>query len=222
MSTCKQHEASHIDYTCDLLDDAQIALLEAHLQDCTICRKEIQALKEVLRLTESAEAKISSVTWELDDIEMKVYKRLASESEAGGGSLFSRVRHLLRFGPPVSSERSFTDGLSSIGSTQIWRGALAGGTLVIGLIIATVFFDGNQSATVPVASIELVPASERIERYRSQGIHQSLEDALVMRHLRNDEWETASRLRMLNEQAQGTRYESMANQQLQITPVTFR
>ena len=153
---------------------------------------------------------------------MKVYKRLAAESEAGGGSLFSRVRHLLRFRPPVSRECSFTHGLSSIGSTQIWRGALAVGTLVIGLIIAAVFFDGNKSAIPPLASIEVVPASERIEQYRSQGIHQSLEDALITRHLRNDEWETASRLRMLTEQAQGTRYESMANQQLQITPVALR
>ena len=217
MAICKQHEASYIDYICNLLDHAQIALFEVHLQDCSTCRKEIKALKEVLRLTDSAETEISSTIWALEDIDMKVYKRLAAESESTSERpVISRVRRLLRFGPPVSSELSFTYELSSIVSMQIWGGMLARGTLFLALIIAAIFFDGDQSANPPLTSFRVVPTSERIEQYRSQGIHQSLEDALVVRHLRNDEWETASQLRILNEQAQGTRFESMTNQQLQI------
>ena len=205
MSNCKQYEAFHIDYVCHLLDDAQISEFEAHLYDCTICRKEVNALKEVLKLTDKAETEISSTAWELKDVEMEVYRRLAAENEqASGSSLFLRARHLLPFRFLMQMEHFFLHGLR-----HLWRGMLTGFALVVVLLISVVSFDGDQSTKLPVVKIDVLPSHEQLEQYRSQGIHRSLQDVLVSMHLTNDEWETAGRARMLNEQAQGTPYENI-------------
>ena len=110
----------------------------------------------------------------------------------------------------------------SINVGEYWRGALTAGVLVLGLISSAVLFDGKQSATTPLAAVEVVPGRERIDQYRWQGIRRSLADVLVIKHLRNDDREAASRLRILNEQAEGTRYEHIANQQLQMNQISFR
>ena len=209
MTTCKQFEALHIDYVCNLLEDAQISELDAHLHDCTDCRKEIGALKEVLKLTDKAEAEISSTASELKDVEMEVYRRLAAENEqASGGSLFLRVRQLLPSKFLLQSERFSSDGFRATGVRELWRGMLTGCALVVVLLISTVF-DGDQSTKLPVVKIDDLLPHEQLEQYRSQGIRRSLQDVFVSMHLRNDEWETAGWARMLNEQAQGTPYENI-------------
>ena len=211
MSTCKRYEASPIDYVCNLLDDAQTAQFNDHLRDCPDCRQEVKSLKEVLKLTDAAEAEISSVTWKLDDIEMEVYRRLAAENEQESAkSLFLRAHHLFPFKSLRQTRRFSLDGLFSISLRQVWRGTLAGCALTLVLLISILSFDGDQSETSPVVKIDNLSSIEQFEQYRSQGIRQSLEDVLVIKHLRNDEWETASRVRMLNELAQGTPYESIA------------
>ena len=210
MSTCKQYEAFHIDYVCHLLDDARISELNAHLRDCANCRKEVKALKEVLKLTDKAETEISSTAWELKDVEMEVYRRLAAENEqASGSSLFLRVRHLLPFRFLMQTERFSLYGFRSTGVRQLWRGMLTGCALVVVLLISVVSFDGDQSTKMPVVKIDVSLSHEQLEQYRSQGIRRSLQDVLVSMHLTNDEWETAGRARMLNEQAQGTPYENI-------------
>ena len=211
MSTCNQYKTSQIDYVCNLLDDAQTAALNAHLRNCVNCRNEVRALNEVLRLTDRAEAEISSVTWELEDIEMEVYRRLAAKNEQkSGSSLFLRARHLLPFRSLMQTERFSLDGLFSTSLRQLWRGVLTGCALALVLLISVVSFDGDQSTTLPVVTFQVLPSNVQLEQYRSQGIHRSLEEALVMIHLRYDEWETAGKVRMLNEQAQGTPYENVA------------
>ena len=210
MSTCKQFEALHIDYVCNLLEDAQISELDAHLRDCANCQKEIGALKEVLKLTDEAETEFSWTAWELKDVEMEVYRRLAAENEqASGGTLFLRVRQLLPSRFLLHMERFTSHGFRAIGLRQLWRGMLTGCALIAVLLIATVSFDGDQSTKLPVVKIDVSHSHEQLEQYRSQGIRRSLQDVFVSMHLRNDEWETAGRKRMLNEQAQGTPYENI-------------
>ena len=210
MSTCKHYEASHIDYVCNLLDDAQTAELNEHLRDCPNCRQEVRALKEVLKLTDGAEAEISSVAWNLDDVDMEVYRRLAAENEgASGNFLFLRARHLLPFKSLAQTGRFSLEGLFSVSLRQVWRGALTGCALALIVLISILSFDGDQSPTSPVVKIDGLPPDEQLEQYRSQGIRQSLEDVLVIKHLRNDDWELASRTRMLAELTQGTPYESI-------------
>ena len=209
MSNCKQYEASRIDYVCNLLDDVQISTLNAHLRDCVNCRKEVEALKEVLKLTDKAETEMSSTARELKDVEMEVYRRLAAEKERASGSrLFLRVRHLFPFRFLMRPERFSLDGFRSIGAHQLWRGMLTGCALVV-VLISVVSFDGNQSTKLPVVRIDVLPSNEQLEQYRSQGIRRSLQDVLEIMHLRNDDWETAGRARLLNEQAQGTPYENL-------------
>lgn len=206
MSTCKQYEVLLIDYVFNLLNDARTAELNDHLHDCPNCKKEVRALKEVLKLTDRAETEIPSAVWEPHDIEMEVYRRLAAENEqAGPNSLLLHARHLLSFISSMQANRSFSDGEFYTS----WRGVLTGCALVLVLLISVLSFDGDQSETLPVARIEVLPSHEQLEQYRWQGIHQSLEDLLVIKHLRNDEWETASRERMLNELAQRTGYQNV-------------
>lgn len=210
MSNCKQYEASRIDYVCNLLDDVQTSALNAHLRDCSNCRKEVKALKEVLTLTDKAETEMSSTAWELKDVEMEVYRRLAAENEQTRSSpLFRHVRQLFPFRLLMQTERFSLNGFRSTGLRQLWHGVLTGCALIVVLLISVLFFDGDQSPKLPVVKIDILPSTEHFEQYRSQGIHRSLQDVLVITHLRNDEWESASRVRMLNEQTQGTPYENI-------------
>ncbi len=207
MSNCKRYDASRIDYVCNLLDDAQTAHLEEHLRDCPNCRQQVEALQEVLKLVDGAEAEVSSVSWQLDDVEMEVYRRLAAENDqTSRSSSFLRARRMLPFEFLAKAGRFSLNALFSINPRLVWRGALAGCVLALVLFISILTFDGDQSATSPVVKIDSLPPIEQLEQYRSQDIRRSLEDALVIKHLRNDDWETASMVRMLNEQAQGTPY----------------
>ena len=210
MSTCKQYEPYLIDYVCNLLDDVQISTLNAHLRDCANCRNEVKALKEVLKLTDKAGTEMSSAAWELKDVEMEVYRRLAAEKERASGSrLFPRARQLFPLRFLMQSERFSLDGIRSIGARQLWRGMLTGCAFVVVLLISVISFDGDQPTELPVVRIDVLPSNEQLEQYRSQGIRQSLQDVLEIMHLRDDEWETAGRARLLNEQAQGTPYENL-------------
>ena len=220
MSTCKQHQESYVDYVFNLLSDLQIAGLEAHLENCDDCRQHVRAWKEVLRLSDGAE-EIVAETASVEDIAIKVYKRLAAEPRKKTQRNFSsRIADRLLLS--VSNLSTPPIRMFPINVSTHWRGALAVCVLVLGLISSAVFFNGKQSATAPLASVKVLPASKRIEQYRSQGIRRSLEDVLVIKHLRNDDREAASRLRILNEQVEGTRYEHIANQQLQMNQISFR
>ena len=210
MSICKQYEAYHIDFVFNLLDDARTAELNDHLHDCPNCKREVRSLKEVLRLADRAEAETPSAAWEPHGVEMEVYRRLAAENEhVGRNSLLLRARHFLSHISSIQAYRSFSGGVFFNGLRQIWRGALTGCALVLVLLISILSFDGDQSETMPVVKIKVSPSSEQLEQYRWQDIHQSLEDFLVIKHLRNDEWETASSARMLKELAQRTGYENV-------------
>ena len=211
MSTCKRYETARIDYVCNLLDDARSAQFEEHLRGCANCRRQVGALQEVMKLIDGAEAEISPVSWQLDDVEMEVYRRLAAENEqASRNSFFLRARRMPPFEYLVKAGRFSLNALFSASPRQVWRGALAGCALAMVLLVSILSFDGDQSETSPVVKIDSLPPIEQLEQYRSQDIRRSLEDVLVIKHLRNDDWETASMVRMLNERAQGTPYESIS------------
>ena len=79
MKQCKQLEKFYTEYICDLIDEEQAARIEEHLEGCAACAREVQSLQNTLRLAEEAE-EISIPPVILDNIEMNVYKRLATES----------------------------------------------------------------------------------------------------------------------------------------------
>ena len=189
MTRCKQLERFDTQYVCDLLDEEQVAFVEEHLRGCSTCAHEIKSLQKTLRLTEEAEEMpIPGVI--LDNIEMNVYKRLATES------------------PPPRRVRFFSQFFATFrlpavkrNPTWIFRSAIAALVLVIGIPIATVVIDQDRSPEVPVTVIPIQPSHERIEQYRQEEIRNSRTEALEMRHLKGDDRLATLQLLALAEQA---------------------
>lgn len=223
MITCKQLEESSIDYVCNLLNDEQVADMEEHVRGCPDCARKIASWENVLSLTEATGA-TTIPGFMLDDIEIKVYKRLAAwEGKAPAAAPpAKRVHFFFRFVPSFVLHTSLLHRLSRRlsrsyrGSTWVWRSAVATCALAVGIAVTTFFWGTDHSPDVPLSSIPVQSSVERLEQYRQQEIQRSFEDALETRHLKDDDWAAASKLRMLKEQAQGTPWAKMANQQLQI------
>jgi hypothetical protein len=218
MTTCKRLEESAIDYVCDLLDDEQVSVIKEHLRYCPDCVGEIASWQNVLIWTEKAGA-IPIPDAVLNQIEMKVYKRLAAESPLSKQShLFSRlvspfVFLSARLGGmqfiPMKSGRRLS--LSHQGSAWVWRSAVATCTLAIGITVGTLFLNREQPSAPVQSSVE------RLEQYQQQEIQRRLKDALEARHLKGDDSAATSQFRLLKEQTQGTPWAKIANNQLQIT-----
>lgn len=185
MKQCKQLEKFYTEYACDLLDEEQVARVEEHLHSCSTCADEVESLKKTLRLTEGAEElPIPPVV--LDNIEMNVYKRLATESPPPQRSHF--------FAKCVAAFQLF-----SVKRQPAWilHSALATLVLVIGISIATIFINrGNQSVDIPIQS-----SYERIELYRQTEIQNNRNEALETMHLKGDDQLATLQLLALVEQA---------------------
>ena len=142
MKQCKQLEKFYTEYACDLLDEEQIARVEEHLHSCSTCAHEVESLQKTLRLTEEAE-ELLIPPGVLDNIEMNVYKRLATESPSPKRShFFSRLVAVFR--------------LSGVKHRRAWIfcSALATLVLVIGISITTIFTNrDNQSLDIPISTL---------------------------------------------------------------------
>jgi anti-sigma factor RsiW len=175
MTRCKQLERFYAEYVCDLLDEERVAFIEEHLHSCFACVREIEAVQKTLRLTEEAgEMPIPGVI--LDNIEMNVYKRLATESPPP-----KRVHFFSQF---------FADfRLPAVKRSPMWifRSAIAALVLVIGIPIATVVIDQDHPPEVPVTVMPIQLSHERIEQYRQEEIRSSRIEALEMRHLKGND-----------------------------------
>ena len=194
MTTCKQLEESYIDYVCDLLDEEGVAVIEEHLWNCSACVREVESLKKTLTLTEAA-GTISTPDGILDDIEVKVYKRLAVESpQSTPIPFFSRIF-----------------GAFSFRQAWIWRVAAVTCVLTIGIPIVTIFFNQDESADVS-GLIPTASAHERIEEYKQQELQYDLENALAAWHLKDDERAAAGEIRRLTEKVRGTSWEPITEQ----------
>ena len=170
MKQCKQLEKFYTEYVSDLLDEEQVARIEAHLRGCSTCADEVEALQNTLRLTdEVAELPIPADV--LDNIEMNVYKRLATDSPSNQPAHFlSKVVAIFR--------------LSGVKRRPTWifRSALATLALVISISIATIFINQDQATDIPIQS-----SYERIELYRQAEIRNTQTEALETRHLKGND-----------------------------------
>ena len=184
MKQCKQLEQFYTEYVCGLLDEEQVAAIEAHLHSCSTCAREIQSLQETLRLAEEA-GEISMPPVVLDNIEMHVYKRLATESPLPKRApFFSKFFAAFRL-PTVKRV-----------PTWIFRSALATLALVISISIAAVFINQDRSLDIAIQ-----PPHERIELYRQAEIQNNRTEALETRHLKGDDRLATLQLLVLREQA---------------------
>lgn len=189
MKQCKQLEKFYTEYVCDLLDEKQVARIEAHLRDCSTCAHEVESLQKTLRLTKEAEElPIPSVV--LDNIEKNVYKRIATESPS-----IKRPHLLSKF---VAIFR-----LSGMKRRPAWifRSALATLALVISISVATVFINQDQSPNVPISAISIQSPHERIKSYQQAEIWNNTTEALETRHLKDNDRLATLQLLVLAEQA---------------------
>ena len=182
MKQCKQLEKFYTEYVCGLLDEEQVARIDGHLRGCSTCAHEIESLQETLRLTEEAQ-EMPIPPGVLDNIEMNVYKRLATESPPSQRArFFSRVAAALQ--------------LFEVKRRPAWifRSALATLVLVISISIATVFINQNQSPDIPIQ-----PSYERIKLYQQAEFRNSQTEALETRHLKGDDRLATLRLLVLEQ-----------------------
>ena len=184
MPKCKKSEGHAIDYASELLSTTEAASFEQHLKNCSDCKKAVESFTTLLNLTDMAEQEIALPEVALRDIEMNVYKRLAATQEE---SLLSRVRGYF----------------ANIESLFRWHKTAAASTIVIALITAVVFVGELFQPEVGLRLTESQSADARMEQYLQQDFQRHLEDAMITHHLRNDAWETESRLQRVQEQAQG-------------------
>lgn len=192
MPKCNKSEGRAIDYASQLLSTAEAEIFEQHLKNCSDCNKAVESFTTVLNLTDRAEKEVVLPEAALQDIEMNVYKRLAATQKE---SVLSRLRSYL----------------TNFASLFQWHRTAAAGTAVIVLITTAVLVSELWQPKVELQLSESQSADARIEQYLQQDIQRNLDDAMITRHLRNDAWETDSRLQRVKEQAEGTNWVKFAN-----------
>lgn len=196
MPKCIKSEGQAIDYVYKLLSPEEEEPFEEHLKNCPDCTEAVQSYDTVLQLTDKAQAEVNVPELALQNIEMNVYKRLAATHEQ---TLFSRIR----------------SHIANIRSPFGWYKTAAASSIAVALIAAVIFI-GKPFQPEPTLQLpETQSAYARIEQYRQQDIQRNLEEALITHHLRNDAWETESRLHRMKEQAQGTNWTKVADAHLQ-------
>ena len=196
MPKCKRSEGVALDYAAELLSPEEEEPFEEHLKDCPDCTEAVHSFQTVLQLTDEAQMEVHVPELALQDIEMKVYKRLAAVHEQ---TLLSRVRAYL----------------ANFGSLFRWQRTAAASTIAIALITIALLWGELFLPKSEVLLPDTQSAVARIEQYRQQHIQRNLEEALITHHLRNDAWETESRLHRMKEHAHGTNWMKVADNHLQ-------
>ena len=189
MKQCQQLEKFYTEYVSDLLDEEQVARIEEHLRGCATCAHEVEALQETLRLTDEV-AELPIPPDVLDNIEMNVYKRLATDSPSNKPAHFlSKVVAIFR--------------LSGVKRRPTWifRSALATLALVISISIATIFINQDESSNGPIGAIPIQSPHERIKSYHQTEIWNNTTEALETRHLKDNDRLATLQLLVLTEQA---------------------
>ena len=191
MPTCNKSEGHAIDYASQLLSTAEAEAFEQHLERCSDCTTAVRSFTALLNLTDMAEKEVVLPEGALQGIEMNVYKRLAATQDA---SLLSRLRAYF----------------ANFKSAFQWHRTAVASTALIALITAVVLVGEFWQPKVELQLSESQSADARIEQYLQQDIQRNLDDAMITHHLRNDAWDTESRLQRVMEQAEGTDWMKLA------------
>lgn len=207
MPKCKKYEAQAIDYAAGELDATQTHEFEQHLPTCSHCIRQVNAIKHMLQLVDSAEAEITPQAVVPPNLETKLYRRLAEEPIEK---------------PPLHTR--FSDYISKFGLIlQVQKAAivclLAVSAIAVTLFVGNPFQDdfvGNPFQNETTYQLnQSESADARIEQYHHQGIQSSMEDVIRNKHHRNsDEWNTVSQLNRVKDQAKGTNWAVIANKHL--------
>ena len=198
MPKCNISEAQVIDYVYGELDQIQTSDFENHLTTCNKCTRTVAGYNSVLRVVDEAENEFMPHVIVPRNLETKLYKRLA-DAHPEKTSLLTRLSNAFA---------KLLLGMQEQKIASVCIFSLA--------VIAVAFFVGNPFG--PTADLTLNrtnSANARIEQYRHQDIQRNFEDVLRKKHLRNtDSWDTVSHLNRVKDQAQGTDWANIANNQL--------
>ena len=210
MAKSKYWKSLCVDYVCNTIKDENlIADVETYLRNHPDVRNEIDALKKTLTTTDPI-GQINLPDKILDDLEIKVYKRLASDESSQKLSVFPYIADT------VSARTLWIQG-----------GLLAVTLLVLGLALTPFFVnpirskDSISGVSTDPPSIFLTTQQKRMEQYRQQEIQRHFEEAIEAKHLRNDNWSTTSQFRLLRENAKGTGWAEIIDQQIQVAQASF-
>ena len=204
MLKSKCWESLYIDYVCNTIKDENlIADFEVYLQNHPDVRNEIDALKDTLATTNLV-GQVNLPDTILDDIEIKVYKRLASNESSQKQSIFSCIVEIL-----------------SIRSLWVRGGFVTVMLLALGFALTPTFVSlirsKNPKSVLSTASQSIILTQEKkIEQYRQQEIQRHFEEAIDAKHLRNDDWSTTSQFRRLRENAKGMDWAEIVDKQIQV------
>ena len=184
MPKCNKSEGQAIDYASELMSTEEALSFKAHLKNCGACRNAVDSWTRLLCVADTAVEGVTLPERALENLEMNVYKRLASRKKEG---LFSRIRGYL----------------ANMGFLFRWQRTAAASTIAIALVTAAVLMGELRQPEGGLRLTEAQSADARMERYRQQDIQRLMEDAMITHHLRNDAWETESRLQRVKERAEG-------------------
>ena len=205
MAKSKYWKSLCVDYVCNTIKDENlIADVETYLRNHPDVRNEIDALKKTLTTTDPI-GQINLPDKILDDLEIKVYKRLASDESSQKLSVFPYIA-------------------DTVSARTLW---IQGGLLIVTLLVLglalTPFFvnpirskDSTSGVSTAPPSIFLTTQQKRMEQYRQQEIQRHFEEAIEAKYLRNDNWSTTSQFRLLRENAKGTGWAEIIDQQIQV------
>ena len=175
--------------------------LTRHIETCRPCQRYLVDLDQIATLTEAPLLPSAK----LGQIEIEVYKRLATNtvttSIPANDRLFSFsfLDLVIRFKASVSL---LLNGFRF--RKLVWLIAF-----ILAIIAGWRFLNSNSTSVLASTTL-------RLETYRQEQIHQHLEEANAMQHLKNDSWASTGMFRLVQEQAQGTELESYAGQQIQV------
>lgn len=169
-------------------------MISEHLKDCQKCANEVDSLRETLNLL-NTEPELAIPQNLLDNVESKMYKRIAAESlKSSVRNVFSDIigRFLPRWSILIPSASAVM--------------------LIVGMLIGVYAIGPSQPEKSYSASH--LSAHKRIELYNQKEVQRQLEDAVLTRYVEGDDWDAASQFIRIREENPGTSLASVAEREL--------
>ena len=175
--------------------------LTRHIETCRPCQRYLVDLDQIATLTEAPLLPSAK----LGQIEIEVYKRLATNTVTTSTPANDRLFSFSFLDLVIRCKDSVSLLLNGFRFRKlVWLIAF-----ILAIIAGWRFLNSNSTSVLASTTL-------RLETYRQEQIHQHLEEANAMQHLKNDSWASTGMFRLVQEQAQGTELESYAGQQIQV------
>ena len=175
MQACHEFQDQLTDYLYGDLPEQERIALESHLAHCSLCAREVRAVRQTLQLLE-AEPELPIPTDVAARFEQGVYRKIALETL-----------------PPVRTTPGFLGRMRSLIGFSLhpswnWvpQAGLMAASLALGIWIGA-FQLRQEPALTPTPNLAQIPsAQERLTRHWEQEMEAELDEARTQRYLRGD------------------------------------